>query len=113
MKKYSIIFGKTVAKKLKKIKSQKDIAKTISKIFDKIEKYGPQKSKLLDSKLNLYEIKNKRPPIRIYFKVLIKENTIEIIDFHNKKSKTQQQYLIEKIKKYIKDQYLLAYIFFP
>lgn len=102
MKRYKIIFGWSVLKKFKKIEKKKDIKELLTKMFDKIEEKGPDAGKLLDSALNLYEIKSKKPPLRLYFEIIFENNIAEIIDFEMKKSKNMQNYLIEKIRNYLR-----------
>jgi hypothetical protein len=71
-------------------------------MFDKIEEKGPAAGKLLDSKLNLYEIKSKRPPLRLYFEIIFKFNKAKIINFEMKKSSIKQNKTIKIIKKNIR-----------
>ena len=54
-------------------------------MFDKIELLGPLTGKLLDSKLFIYEIKAKHPPIRLYFKHNLATNEIYVFEFEMKK----------------------------
>jgi len=103
MKKYELIFGDTILKKLKKIESEKDIKKRVSKMLDKIEEKGPKSGKLLDSIVNLYEIKSKKPPLRLYFEIIFDGNKAEIIDFEMKKNPENQNKLIAKIINYLKN----------
>jgi len=53
-------------------------------MLDKIEELGPNSGKLLDSKLFLYEVKNKHPPLRLYFKPKVNSNEIYIFEFEMK-----------------------------
>ena len=105
MKKYEIIFSDKIFRKLKKYKNKKDIQKILSKMFNKIETKGPSAGKLLDLKLSLYEIKNKKPPLRLYFEVIFKDRKAEIIDFQMKTSKDNQNRFIELIKSYIRKKF--------
>jgi len=67
-------------------------------MLDKIEEFGPRAGKLLDSKLFIYEIKNKHPPIRLYFKPKLLNNEIYVFQFEMKTSNKKQQKTIESIK---------------
>ncbi|GBE18672.1 hypothetical protein BMS3Abin16_01278 [archaeon BMS3Abin16] len=52
----------------------------ISKMLDKTEELGPGAGKLLDPKLGLYEVKSKKPPIRLYFKHLVDTDEIYVFE---------------------------------
>ena len=97
MSNYELIFGKSILKKLKRVESQKDIKDLVSKMLDKIEEKGPKAGKLLDPTFNLYEIKSKKPPLRLYFEIIFEGKYAEIIDFEMKRSQTKQKTLIRKI----------------
>ena len=62
---------------------------------------GPNAGKLLDSKLFIYEVKSKHPPIRLYYKHNIPTNEIYVFEYEMKTSEGRQQNTIEKIKKKI------------
>ena len=70
-------------------------------MLDKIEILGTNAGKLLDSKLFLYEVKNKHPPIRLYFKPKVNSNQIYIFEFEMKTSEKKQRQTINKLKKKI------------
>lgn len=67
-------------------------------MLDKIEDFGPRAGKLLDPKLNIYEIKSKRPPIRLYFKHVKNSDRIYVFEYELKTSTTKQWATIKKIK---------------
>ena len=67
-------------------------------MFDELEEKGPQAGKLLDSHLFIYEIKNKHPPIRLYFKHNIQTNEIYVFESEMKTSEEKQRRTIEKIR---------------
>ena len=71
-------------------------------MLDKLESSGPDAGELLDSKLFVYEVKNIRPPIRLYFKHNNITNEIYIFEFEMKTSEEKQQATIEKIKQKIR-----------
>lgn len=101
MSKYQLIFGESIFKKLKKLEKQKDIRELVSKMLNKIEENGPKSGKLLDPILHLYEVKSKKPPLRLYFQIIFEGNKAEIIDFEMKKSSENQKSLLKKIRDYI------------
>lgn len=98
---YSLIFDEVMIKQLKKVASNISIKQILSKMLDKIENFGPNAGKLLDSKLFIYEIKSKHPPIRLYFKHNKNTNEIYIFEFEMKTSLEKQQRTIEKIRRKI------------
>ena len=67
-------------------------------MFDKLEIGGPYVGELLDSKLFIYEIKNKHPAIRLYFKHNKEFDEIYVFEFEIKTSKEKQKKTISKIK---------------
>ena len=97
-KQYNLIFDDIIIKQLKKVSKNKQIKDILSKMLDKLEILGPIAGKLLDSQLFIYEIKNKRPLIRLYFKYNIKTNEIYVFEFQMKTSEEKQQKTIERIK---------------
>jgi hypothetical protein len=67
MTKFNLVFDEIILRQLKKSGKNKLIKNILSKIFDKIEELGPRAGNIIDSKLHLYEIKMKSPPIRLYY----------------------------------------------
>lgn len=67
-------------------------------MLDKIEDLGPRAGNLLDSKINIYEVKSKRPPIRLYFKHVKNSDQIYVFEYELKTSTTKQRATIKKIK---------------
>jgi mRNA-degrading endonuclease RelE of RelBE toxin-antitoxin system len=96
--KYVLVFDEVILKQLKKVAKQNNIKVILSKMFDKLELGGPSFGKLLDSKIHIYEIKNKHPPIRLYFKHEIEKNEIYVFEFEMKKSEKKQNETIQKLK---------------
>ena len=99
--KYKIIFDRIILKQLKKAGKNKQVRNILSKSFDKIESLGPRAGKLLDSQLRIYEIKIKRPPIRLFYKHDILTNEIYVFEYVMKTSEKKQQSIIDKIRKKI------------
>ncbi len=98
-KHFTLVFDDVMLKQLKKAGKNKQIRNIISKMLDKIELIGPLAGELLDSKLHIYEIKNKRPPIRLYFKHNIKTDETYIFEYEMKTSEDKQKKTIDKIRK--------------
>ena len=67
-------------------------------MLDKLESFGPDAGKLLDSRLFLYEIKNKHPPLRLYFKPKKGTNEIFVFEFEMKTSEETQQKTISRLR---------------
>lgn len=90
--KYQLIFDKVILKQLKKAGKTKKIRDILSKMIDRIELLGPQTGKLLDAKLRLYEMKNEKPSIRLYYKPY--NGKVLLFEFEMKKSENRQELLI-------------------
>jgi len=103
MDKYSIIFDEVMMKQLKKISSQNQTKIIISKMLNKIELLGPLAGKLVDSRLFIYELKNKHPPIRMYFKHNLQNNEIYVFEFQMKTSQNAQDVLLKNLKRRISE----------
>ena len=95
---YSLVFDEVIVKQLKKEASDKNIKNILTKMLDRLEEKGPRAGKLLDSKLFIYELKNKRPPIRLYFKHINSSNELYVFEFEMKRSDKKQKITIEKIR---------------
>ncbi len=67
-------------------------------MLNKIELLGPYAGELLDSKLFLYEIKNKHPPLRLYYKHKRETNEIYVFEFEMKTSSDKQKRTINKLR---------------
>ena len=111
-KDYKIVFDKVIIKQLKQATKNNHIRKILFQLIDKIKERGPYTGELLDSKLQLYEVKVKSPPIRIYYQWNSVTKEIYIFEYGMKTSETKQQKLIDKLRKIIfKVQDLLVNIF--
>lgn len=111
---FEINFDKRALKQIKKLSKNKNTKKIIKEKLNIIEKHGTKYSKLLDNKINLYEMKNKNPSLRIYY--FLKGELIIIVEIHFKKSLLSQIKIINNIKNYIKNLSLFLYralIFLP
>ena len=98
---YKLIFDSVIFKQLKNIDN--DSKNIISKMFDKMEEKGPRAGNLLDSKLYIYEIKNKRPPIRLYYKHNQENNDLYVFEFEMKTSSDKQKQTIRRLRKKISE----------
>lgn len=97
-KNYSLVFDDIMLKQLKQIEKNGNLRILFTKIFDKLEERGPLAGKLLDSQLSIYEIKMKRPPIRLYFKHNKAANELYVFEYEMKTSPARQQQTIQKIR---------------
>lgn len=95
---FQIIFDEVMLNQLKKLGKNQELRDRISKMLDKIEALGPRAGKPLDLKLNIYEIKSKRPSIRLYFKYVKNTNQIYVFEYEMKTSTKRQRTTIEKLK---------------
>jgi mRNA-degrading endonuclease RelE of RelBE toxin-antitoxin system len=102
MMSYKIIFDEVILKQLKKAGKDQLLKNILSKSFNKIEKLGPRAGDLIDSQLKIYEIKIKRPPIRLFYKHNVLTNEIYVFEYAVKTSQEKQQSVIEKIKSKLK-----------
>jgi len=100
--KYQLIFDEVILKQLKKIAKDKKVKDILSKMFDKLELAGPHIGELLDSKLFIYEMKNKHPPLRLYFKHNKKTDEIYLFEFEMKTSDKKQNKTINRIRTKLK-----------
>lgn len=99
MANYTLIFDEVILKQLKQLEKDRSLKNRISKMLDKIEEMGPLAGKLLDSKLSLYEVKSKTPPIRLYYEIVENEKKAYVFEYEMKTSEKKQSKTIEKIKK--------------
>ena len=96
---YTLVFDEVILKQLKKLAKDKVTKSIISKMLDKIEEKGPKAGKLIDSKWLLFEVKEKKPPIRLYYKIVESFKEAYVFEYGMKTSHKKQQKTIEKIKK--------------
>jgi hypothetical protein len=93
---YQLVFDSVILSQLKKAGKDQKTREILSKMLDKLELVGPYAGDLIDSKLLLYEVKNKHPPIRLYFK--LKGSQVMVFEYEMKTSQTRQQNTINKLK---------------
>ena len=96
---FNLVFDDIILKQLQKAAKNQAVKQILIKMLDKIEILGPNAGKLLDSKLFIYETKNKHPPIRLYFKYNLINNEIYIFEYEMKTSKKEQNKTLNRIRK--------------
>lgn len=100
-KKYTLVFDDVILKQLQKEATNNHIKEILTKMLDKIELLGPYAGELLDSKLFLYEVKNKHPPLRLYYKHKRDTDELYVFEFEMKTSSQKQKKTISRLKKTI------------
>ncbi len=95
---YTLVFDEVIRDQLRKAGRDAQVRKILSKFFDNLEENGPNAGKLIDSHLFIYEMKNKHPPIRLYFKQVKETNEIYVFEYEMKTSEEKQQRTITKVK---------------
>ena len=96
---FHLVFDDVMVKQLRKAAKNNQIKQILTKMLDKIEESGPDASKLLDSKLFIYEMKTMHPPIRLYFKHNLSTAEIYVFEFEMKTGGAEQQKTIDRIRK--------------
>ena len=97
-KNYVLVFDKVMVEQLKRLAKDQQTKQILTKMLNKLEFAGPLAGRLIDSKLFLYEIKNKHPPLRLYFKPVLSNNEIYVFEFETKTSEDKQRRTIQKLK---------------
>lgn len=97
-KRSKTIFGENSSKQVKKLSKDKKTKQIITRLLDKLELSAGSVGRLIDSKKSIYEIKNKRPPLRIYYKINTEENIINILEVELKTSEKKQKKTIKRLK---------------
>ena len=98
-KRHTLVFDKVMIKQLKRAAKNNQVKEILTKMLDGIEEFGPDAGELLDSQLSIYEVKNMRPPIRLYYQHSKASNEIKVFEYEMKTGAEKQQNTIEKIKK--------------
>ena len=96
---FNVVFDEVVKIKLEKSISKSEFRDIIKQWLDKLEDQGPAAGKLLDNHIWLYELKNKHPPLRLYFHHHKSTNKIIIFEIEMKTSKQKQQGTITRLFK--------------
>lgn len=96
-----LTFDEVMLKQLKHLGTDANLRNLISKMLDKLEELGPEAGKLLDSHLLIYEVKMKRPPLRLYYKHVQSKNELYVFEYEMKTSPEKQNSTINRIRKKI------------
>jgi mRNA-degrading endonuclease RelE of RelBE toxin-antitoxin system len=102
MPNYKLVFDEVILSQLKKSGKNKQIRDILSDMLNKIEDLGPRAGQLLDSGVFIYEIKSKRPPIRLYYKHLKATNEIYLFEYEMKTSEEKQKRTIFNLRNKIR-----------
>ena len=97
-KNYKLFFDEVILRQLQQVSKNQHIKDILRNMLDKIEEDGSRAGKLLDSKIHLYEVKNKHPPLRLYFKPRVYTNEIYVFEFEMKTNEKKQQKTIDQLK---------------
>lgn len=95
---YKIIFDRVIVEQLRELARNRHLKQRINKLFDRLELKGPDAGKLIDFKLHIYDLKTKKPAIRIYYTYTSEKDEINVFEFHLKKGRGNQHRIISKIK---------------
>ena len=93
---FLLTFDEAMLKQLKGEDLQ--IERRLQKIFKKIVVLGPRAGVLIDVQDALYEVKQKSPPIRVYFCYDQEAGKIIIFEYEMKTSSEKQQLTINRLR---------------
>ena len=96
--KYKVVFDKVVKEKFEKAIMGAEYREILKVWFDELESKGQNAGKLLDNHVWLYEMKNKHPPLRLYFYHQKAENKIIIFEIEMKTTEKKQKETINKLR---------------
>lgn len=96
-KRFTLVFDELMLEQLKKLGKNEKTRTILTKMLDKLELLGPRAGKLIDSKLHLYEMKAKHPPIRLYFRHHLPSD-IHLFEYELKTNEKKQSRTINKIR---------------
>ncbi|HLC88638.1 MAG TPA: hypothetical protein VJG49_01245 [Candidatus Nanoarchaeia archaeon] len=97
-KNYEVVFDEVVKDKFQKLITSNNNREIIKRWFDELEFKGPSAGKLLDNHVWLYELKNKHPPLRLYYYFHRSSNNIIIFEIEMKTNPKKQRETIGKIR---------------
>jgi hypothetical protein len=95
---FVLVFDEVMLKQLKAAARQQQLKELLSRMLDKLELLGPRAGDLLDSRLSIYELKHKSPPIRIYYRHDRLTDEIHVFSFDMKTSQIKQQQTIDNLR---------------
>lgn len=99
---YTLVFDPVMVRQLRKLESNKAVKYLVLKLLEHLRTSGPQAGELLDSRLFLYELKCKRPPLRIYFKPQKTSDEIYVFFFEMKTNPKKQKRTINELRRRLK-----------
>ena len=99
MAEFTLVFDEIMLTQLKKLGEDTHTRKRLTKFLDKLEQIGPRAGKLLDSKLFIYEIKAKSPPLRLYFQHIKNTDELYVFEYELKTNSKKQNQTINKLRK--------------
>ena len=95
---YEVVFDEVVKVKLQKVITKGNHRGIIKDWLDLLEDKGPVAGKLLDNHVWLYELKNKHPPLRLYFYHQKSTDKIIIFELEMKTNEKKQKETIGKLR---------------
>ncbi|HLC75107.1 MAG TPA: hypothetical protein VJH88_04605 [Candidatus Nanoarchaeia archaeon] len=95
---FEVVFDETVKTKLEKVIQQSEIKIIIKRWINELEEKGQDAGKLIDNHIWLYEMKNKHPPLRLYFHHQKASNRIIIFEFEMKTSEKKQEKTVKRLR---------------
>jgi hypothetical protein len=95
---YEVIFDEVVKVKLQKAITKSDYKEIITNWLNELEVEGPDAGKLIDNHVWLYEMKNKHPPLRLYFYHQQSTGKIIIFECEMKTSEKKQKKTIGTLR---------------
>ncbi len=95
---YEVVFDEVVKVRLQKAIIKSDYREIIKTWLDELEDKGPNAGKLLDNHVWLYELKNKHPPLRLYFYHQKSTDKIIIFELEMKTNEKKQKETIGKLR---------------
>jgi len=98
-KRFTLVFDDEILKQLQKVAKDKNTELLVKKLLDRLEQHGPLAGKLLDVSIWLYEMKNKHPPIRIYYKHKKETDEIYVLEYEMKTSEGKQKDTVNKLRR--------------
>ena len=96
---FVLIFDEVMLSQLKILGANEQTRKVLSRLLDKMEELGPRAGELIDSHLFLYEMKIKRPPIRLYYWHIKETDELYVFEYELKTSEKKQRKTIQKLRK--------------
>ncbi len=97
-KRFTLVFDEVILQQFKELGKHAKTREMISKMFDKMELLGPRAGVLVDSQLFIYEMKAKRPPIRLYYRHNKVSDELEVFEYEMKTSERKQKQTIHKLR---------------